>query len=182
MRVIDGVVGSIEANVVLAAAKARHEAAGTLETVELSAAERSQRRVRTTTDHGRELGIIAERGPLSGGDVLLDEQDCFILVSYATATALAVALEELESADVAELGHRLGSANRDVAVDSGALYVELDTDRQYVERVVEEIVPDATTRVGEVKRSRFDDRERSGGSDRANVYRRGEASAPLRRA
>jgi len=155
MRVVTGVLGNVAEDDALAAARDRHDEAGTLEVVSLPRSERRKSRIRTTTDQGTELGIVHGTPVLEAGDVLLDDAECFLLVERAACSALVVDLETVSPGTAAELGHTLGNQHRSVSVRSERLSVELDAERQHVERVLEAHVPDATWRLQEVTDDRF---------------------------
>jgi len=185
MERIDGIVGNVHADSDLAATRDDHADAGTLERVVLDADNRRRSRFRATTDAGTDVGVIVEKAAVSAGDVLLAADDRMIVVAFEPLEALALELPEptestLEAA--VELGHRIGNQHWDLAVEDGTVYVPLEADRHIVERVIDDVVPDATLEAVTVEADLFvtdlehtehthgSDHEHSHGSDHTHTH------------
>ncbi|SEQ38249.1 urease accessory protein UreE [Natrinema salaciae] len=158
MERIDGIVGNVHADDELAASRAAHEEADTLERVVIDADNRRRSRFRATTDRGTDVGVVVDKPAVSAGDVLLAEDDRLIVVAFEPRDALAVTLpdatpERLEAA--VELGHRVGNQHWDLAVEEGTVYVPLEADRHIVERVVADVVPGSDVRETTVEADLF---------------------------
>ncbi|OVE83316.1 urease accessory protein UreE [Natronolimnobius baerhuensis] len=158
MERIDGIVGNVHADDELAALRAAHADAGTLERVVLDVNRRRRSRFRETTDMGTEVGVVVDSAAVSAGDVLLVTDDRMIVIAFEPREALAVTLPEatpqvLEAA--VELGHRVGNQHWDLAVEDGVVYVPLAADRHIVERVVADVIPGATVEGVTVDAERF---------------------------
>lgn len=158
MERIDGIVGNVHADDELAALRADHEAAGTIERVVIDADDRRRSRFRATTDAGTDVGVIVDKAAVSAGDVLLCEDDRMIVVAFEPRDALAITLpaatdDRLEAA--VELGHRIGNQHWDLAVEDGVVYVPLEADRHIVERVVADVVPGSELRETTVEADLF---------------------------
>ncbi|WP_276255841.1 urease accessory protein UreE [Halomontanus rarus] len=157
---IDGVVGNVHADDRLASLREEHAANGTLERVVLEETERKRSRLRVETDAGTDLGIVVDRPALSAGDVLACEDDRMIVVALEPREVIAVDLPEpapsLETTALAvELGHHVGNQHWDLAVVDGTVYVPLAADRHIVERVIRDVLPEASCRVETVAAELF---------------------------
>ncbi len=177
MERIDGIVGNVHADSDLAATRDDHADAGTLERVVLDADNRRRSRFRATTDAGTDVGVIVEKAAVSAGDVLLAADDRMIVVAFEPLEALALELPEptdstLEAA--VELGHRIGNQHWDLAVEDGTVYVPLEADRHIVERVIDDVVPDATLEAVTVEADLFvtdlEHTEHTHGSDHTHTH------------
>lgn len=170
METVETVLGNVRDDEALAAAMDEHHADGTLERVEIDAAERVKSRLRVTTDAGADLGIVADAPALRDGDVLVAEADRLVVLTFASREALAIDLpEDAAPATLVELGHRVGNQHWDLAVRDGTAYVPLDADLAIVEDVLDDALPaDASTRVETVDGALFveDDRESAAGATR----------------
>jgi urease accessory protein len=127
MEVVRGVVGNVDEDASLAAARDRHDSRGTLERVVLDDDERRRSRFRATTDAGRELGVVlGERTPRPG-DVLLESADAMVVVGLASVPAAAVEVTaDLDSATLVAFGHAVGNRHRPLATRDGVVYVALE--------------------------------------------------------
>lgn len=149
MLTVETVLGNVREDDDLAAALERHADAGTLERLEIDAADRVKSRLRAATDAGTDLGIVVDRPALRDGDVLPTEEDRMVVVRFADREAVAVDLaSNADRATLVEFGHAIGNQHWDLAVEDGTAYVPLDADLRIVEDVLEDALPDgAETRV-----------------------------------
>jgi urease accessory protein len=148
MRRIEGVVGNRHDDPDLDAKIDAHERAGTLERVEIEAAERKKSRLRVETDAGTDLGVLVGEGELRSGDVLFVDDDRAAVLTFERRTAFVVDLPEPSGATTAaavEFGHRIGNQHWDVAVDDGAVYVPLEVEKHIVEDVLGPYLPAGAT-------------------------------------
>ncbi|NGM68955.1 urease accessory protein UreE [Natronolimnobius sp. AArcel1] len=180
MEQIDGIVGNVHADAELAALRAEHADAGTLERVVIDAGRRRRSRFREMTDAGTDVGVVVDSAAISAGDVLLVDDERMIVVAFEPREALAVTLPEatpqtLEAA--VELGHRVGNQHWDLAVEDGIAYVPLEADQHIVERVVTDVIPGASVEAVTVEAELFvsdgaetvpDHEHEHGGADHAH--------------
>ncbi|MCU4742446.1 urease accessory protein UreE [Natronoglomus mannanivorans] len=155
---IDGIVGNVHTDDRLAGLREEHAARDTLERVVLDETERKRSRLRVETDAGTDLGIVVDRPALSAGDVLACEDDRMIVVALEPREVIAVELPSpsLETTALAvELGHHVGNQHWDLAVDDRTVYVPLAADRHIVERVIRDVLPDASCRAETVAAELF---------------------------
>ena len=158
MKRVDGIVGNVDDDPDLAAAVDDHEAAGTLETVELDDTDRKRSRLRVKTDSGTDLGVLVDQPELAAGDVLVLTDDRAVVVAFESREVFVIEFSGSETAvaTVVELGHRIGNQHWDVAVDGGTIYVPVDADRAIIEDVLGPYIPDgATTRYETVDAEQF---------------------------
>lgn len=161
MLVVDSVLGSVDDDPDLASRVAERPA-DEIERVVLDERDRRRARLRTTTDAGTEIGIVAPADGLRPGDVLVADEERAVVVAFADRDALVVDFAEVPgSADAlagaAALGHRLGNRHRDLAVRDGEILVALDADDDQVrETVTEAAPPSATVRAEAVDPALFD--------------------------
>jgi urease accessory protein len=87
--------------------------------------DRSKSRLHALLDDGREVGIFLPRGTvLRGGDLLVVEDDSFILVSSAAEPVLEVTAAD--SRTLARAAYHLGNRHR--LIEIGADYLRLEYD------------------------------------------------------
>ena len=108
-------------------------------------------RVRAETEEGREIGVVLDRR-LRDGDIVYDEEVA-VVVELEGVEAFAVELDGLTSPEAAELGHDLGNAHHEMAVDGSVAYV-LDTED--TRRRLEDVPDGVEVRRVEVEPSVFD--------------------------
>lgn len=154
MERIDGIRGNTNDDPDLADRLAAHEDRGSVERVVLDDDERRRSRLRVETDAGTDLGIVVDRPALAAGDVLEASDDRMIVVAFEPRECLSVSLPE-DAASALALGHRIGNHHWDLALEDGRAYVPLSADRHIVERVVHEVIPEATCRVETVDAELF---------------------------
>ena len=147
MRRVDGIVGNVDDDAELADQMSAHERDGTLERVVIDAADRKKSRLRVTTDAGTDLGVLVDRSELRAGDVLVDDDESFIVVAFERIEAFVIELpdptfEALASA--VELGHRIGNQHWGLALDGSTVYVPVDADRRIIENVLGEYLPNGS--------------------------------------
>jgi urease accessory protein len=145
MRVVETVLGNIETDPDLEASY-EERPAEEIEEVVLDEQERRRSRFRTATDAGTELGVVVEsdRG-LRPGDVLVNDEERFIVVAFADREALVVTFEapedEAAMAAAAQLGYRVGNRHLDLAVRDGAVLIALGNDGDRVAETVTAALP-----------------------------------------
>jgi urease accessory protein len=167
MDVVDGVVGNVDEDATLAAVLERHEARGTVERAVLDDAMRRRSRFRTTTDAGRELGVVLDGRTPRPGDVLLETDDAIVVVAFASVPAAAVDVgDDADPAGLVAFGHDVGNRHRPMAVREGTVYVALergttaeagDDLRSVDPRLADVVPPTAEATVERVDPSLFDD-------------------------
>ncbi|WP_246986284.1 urease accessory protein UreE [Halorientalis marina] len=161
MLVVDSILGNADDDPDLAARVAERPD-DEVERVVLDERDRRRARLRTTTEAGTELGIVAPEDGLRPGDVLVADDERAVVVAFADRDALVVDFAGVPgSADAlagaAALGHRLGNRHRDLAVRDGEILVALDADEDQVrETVAEAAPPGATVREETVDPALFD--------------------------
>lgn len=145
MLVVDSVLGNVDDDPELAA---RVEARPTaeIEHVVLDERDRRRARLRTTTDAGTEIGILAPEGGLRAGDVLVDGDERLVLVNFADRDALVVDFAGVAGSTdalvtAAALGHELGNRHRELAVRDGEILVALGPDEAQIRATVEDAAP-----------------------------------------
>jgi len=148
MLVVDSVLGNVDDDPALAA-RIEDRPSEAVERVVLDERDRRRGRLRTTTDAGTELGIVAPEDGLRPGDVLVADDERAVVVAFADRDALVVDFAGVEgSADAlagaAALGHRLGNRHRDLAVRDGEVLVALDAHAGQVRETVAEAAPPGT--------------------------------------
>lgn len=162
MLVVETVLGSVEDDPELAA-RYEERPADEVETVVLDDRERRRSRVRTATDAGTELGIVVGSGQrLQPGDVLVDDEDRFVVVAFADREALVVSFDSpgdtAAMAEAVRVGYRVGNRHWDLAVRDDEVLVALGTDAdRIVETVTDALPPGTTTRRERVDPALFDD-------------------------
>lgn len=162
MRVIETVLGNVETDPELAASYEQRPTEE-VERVVLDEQERRRSRFRTTTETGTELGVIAgSEQRLQPGDILVDDEDRFVIVAFANRDAIVVSFEAPGStatmAEAARLGYRVGNRHCDLAVRDDEVLVALGTDAdRIVETVTDALPAGATTRREDVDPALFDD-------------------------
>lgn len=162
MLVVETVLGNVETDPELAA---RYEArpGEEIEEVVLDDRERRRSRFRTTTEAGTELGVVVGSDQrLQPGDVLVDDEERFVVVAFADREALVVRFDApgdtAAMAEAAQVGYRAGNRHWDLAVRGDEVLVGLGTDAdRIVETVTDALPPGATTRREHVDPSVFDD-------------------------
>ena len=92
-----------------------------VERVTLTRGEVRRGRVRATTETGREVGVVLDRR-LRDGDIVHDG-DVSVVVELEPVEAFVVDLGPLASGEAASLGHDLGNAHHEMAVEDGVAYV-----------------------------------------------------------
>jgi urease accessory protein len=95
-----------------------------VERVTLTRGEVRRGRVRATTETGREVGVALDRR-LRDGDIVHDD-GVAVVVELEPIEAFVVDLDHLESGEAASLGHDLGNAHHEMAVEDGVAYVPAD--------------------------------------------------------
>jgi urease accessory protein len=112
-------------------------------------------RVRTTTERGREVGVVLDRR-LRDGDIVHDGETA-IVVELEEIEAFAVCLDGVSPSVAAPLGHELGNAHHEMAVENGIAYVPAnDETRKVLESETEgyettEVEPSVFDSFGEKK-------------------------------
>jgi len=125
----------------------------------LDATDRRRSRVRTETEHGRDLGIVVAR-EFADGDVLETEGGDLVIVALATVDALVI---DLAGADVGptralEVGHALGNRHWNLSVRGDeALFQVADTPERTEATVADLLPAEVTTRFEQVPPTTFDD-------------------------
>jgi len=167
MDVVDGVVGNVNEDATLAAVFDRHEARGTVERAVLDDAMRRRSRFRTTTDAGRELGVVLDGRTPRPGDVLLETDDAIVVVAFASVPAAAIDVDDdADPGALVEFGHDVGNRHRPIAVRDDTVYVALergttadagDDLRSVDPRLADVVPPTAEAAVERVDPSMFDD-------------------------
>jgi len=145
MLVVDSVLGNVDADPELAA-RVEERPAAEIERVVLDERDRRRARLRTTTDGGTEIGIVAPDGGLRPGDVLVDDEDRLVVVDFADRDALVVDFTGVSGSTdalvtAAALGHELGNRHRELAVRDGEVLVALGPDAAQIRATVESAAP-----------------------------------------
>lgn len=146
-----GVIGNVEDDEGLAAAREAHAAAGTLERLVLDEAQRRRSRFRAETEAGTEVGVVAPGvGGLRPGDVLV-EDDRMVVVALDGREAVTVDLPAADdhggtelAAALLEAGHALGNRHWELAVRDGTAYVPVADDHERTRSVLADVLPDGT--------------------------------------
>ncbi len=118
-----------------------------IERVVLDERERRRARIRTTTDAGTDLGIVVDGDRrLTPGDVLVEDDERMVIVTFEDRDALVVSFERGEfSTDalvhLAQLGYQVGNRHWDLAVRDDEILVALGTDREQKLREVTSALP-----------------------------------------
>lgn len=135
-----------------------------IERVVLDDRDRRRSRVRTTTNAGTDIGIVVEGNRrLQPGDVLVADDDRFVVVAFEDRPALVIAFEgnNMSTADavqLASLGYQVGNRHWDLAVRDEEVLVALGTDaEQKVAEVTDALPAGAETRRETVDPTLFDD-------------------------
>lgn len=158
VRVIEGVVGNVDKDHALAAARDRHREQETLEHLRVDDTQRRRSRFRARTDAGTELGVVVpDTEPLTPGDVLLDD-DVMIVVELAEIPTLAVTFAaDTEPTTAAVVGHTAGNRHWDLAIENRAIHVPAGPNPERRVRLLEELLPaDATLQRAAVEPALFD--------------------------
>ncbi len=158
MKRVDGVVGNVDHDPILADAVAEHRDAGTLETIALDDTERRRSRLRVTTDAGTDLGVVVDQPELTPGDVLVLDDDRAVVVTFEEREAFVIEFSATETVveTAVELGHRIGNQHWDIAIEDDTVYVPVEADRAIIEDVLGPYLPvDATTRYETADAERF---------------------------
>jgi urease accessory protein len=134
-----------------------------IERVVLDDRERRRSRVRTTTEAGTDIGIVVDRNqPLLPGDVLVDDSERMVVVTFEDRDALVITFEGTEfSTDVlvqlTQLGYQVGNRHWDLAVRDDEVLVALGTDStQKIREVTAALPSDAQTHREAVDPTLFD--------------------------
>ncbi len=146
-----GVIGNVEENEQLAAAREAHAAAGTLERLVVDEAQRRRSRFRAETEAGTEVGVVAPGvGGLRPGDVLI-EDDRMVVVALEGQEAVTVdlpAADGYEGTDLAAAlltaGHALGNRHWELAVEDGTAYVPVAESYERTRSVLAAVLPEGT--------------------------------------
>lgn len=126
MLVVDSILGNVETDADLAAARDRHRATGTLERVVLEERDRRRSRFRTTTDAGTELGVVLDAIP-DPGDVLVANDERMMVVQLEPVETLVVTFDaDLALSTAVALGHAIGNKHWDLATRDGRVYIATD--------------------------------------------------------
>jgi len=133
-----------------------------VEKVFLSRDEVRRSRVRATTEEGREVGVAVDRR-LRDGDIVHDDEIA-VVVALEPVEAFKVELGDLAPEQAASLGHELGNAHHEMAVEDGDAYIPANSETR---EVLEELPDEASFETVEVEPSVFDSDE-GGGS--GHVY------------
>ncbi len=144
MIVVEQILGNVGEDARLRDLYRQRQAAGCVETVELTPLEAQKGRVRTQTDKGTLLGMSLGRGTvLRDGDVLyLNESEGRIIVArlkpeeilVITVKPAASAAELLRVA--MQLGHVLGNQHWPMKIDGMSVFVPVSVDRKVMETVL----------------------------------------------
>jgi len=94
------------------------------EKVVLTRDEVRRSRVRAVTDSGREVGVAIDRR-LRDGDIVHD-REIAVIVSLEPIETFAVKLDDLYFEQATVLGHDLGNAHHEMAVEDGVAYVPVN--------------------------------------------------------
>ena len=145
MFVVDSVIGNVDDDPDLAS-RVEDRPADEIERVVLDERDRRRARLRTATDAGTDVGIVAPDGGLRPGDVLVDDDERVLLVDFADRDALVVDFAGVTgSADAlataAALGLQLGNRHRDLAVRDGEILIALGPDDTQIRATVEAAAP-----------------------------------------
>lgn len=145
MRVAS-VLGNVETDADLAAARERHRADGTLERLVLDETERRRSRFRGETDAGTTLGVVVgDDAPLVEGDVLVDDDNRFVVVSLAERGAFEIEFApETDPLAAAAFGHAVGNRHWSFARRDGIGYVATGPDADSRQRLLEHLLPEGT--------------------------------------
>ena len=105
--------------------------------VVLSDTDRRRSRVRTTTDDGRDLGIVIARD-LADGDVLKSEDGTLVVVGLAPIEALVLDFTETDvpATMALQLGHAVGNRHWDLAVRGSEVLFPATDSHERMESVV----------------------------------------------
>lgn len=95
--------------------------AGEVQNVVLTRDEVRRSRVRATTDSGTEVGVAVDRR-LRDGDIVHDGEVA-VVVALEPIEAFAVKLDDMCLEQATVLGHDLGNAHHEMAVEEGVSYV-----------------------------------------------------------
>jgi urease accessory protein len=146
MLVVESVLGNVETDPELADRyEARPETE--IERVVLDERERRRSRVRTATDAGTEVGIVVDGDhDLAPGDVLVDDAERLVVVTFEDREALVVSFEGDRASTetlvrMAELGYRVGNRHWDLAVRDDEVLVALGTDSSHKVREITDALP-----------------------------------------
>jgi urease accessory protein len=145
MLVVDSVLGNVEADPDLAARR-EERPAEEIERVVLDERDRRRARLRTATEAGTDIGIVAPEDGLRPGDVLVDDDERMVVVDFADRDALVVDFADVDGtgetlATAAALGHELGNRHRDLAVRESEVLVALGPDAEQIRETVESAAP-----------------------------------------
>ena len=127
--------------------------------VVLSDTDRRRSRVRTTTDDGRDLGIVIARD-LADGDVLKSEDGTLVVVGLAPIEALVLDFTETDvpATMALQLGHAVGNRHWDLAVRGSEVLFPATDSHERMESAVENLLPEDVTPFYEaVSPTTFDD-------------------------
>ncbi|MDG5778070.1 urease accessory protein UreE [Haloarculaceae archaeon H-GB2-1] len=140
--------------------------------------ERRRSRFRTTSDDGRDVGVVVGR-TLDAGDVL-DADGTPVVVDLAAVEAMVVPVGSLAPPAAVQLGHAVGNRHWTIAVRGDDLLVRATDARDRMEaEVTPFLTRDATVRYESVSPGRFDDAPapHDHGSDAGDPHRHGGADA-----
>lgn len=138
LLVSKGVIGNIYSDKSLYEKSRGFQSERRLEKVVLSSRDRKKTRMKKTTDHGTEIGIVTPRGAgLSSGDVLILEKGRMILVELELEEVLVIDFKGdfiLERA--VKLGHLLGNQHWPIMVKDESVYIPITLDKSVMETVI----------------------------------------------
>lgn len=162
MLVAETVLGNVDEDPELAA-RAEQRPPEEVEAVVLDERERRRSRIRTTTDAGTDVGIVVDSDRrLSPGDVLVDDDERMVVVTFEDREALVISFEGKDSTTdgllrMAQLGYQVGNRHWDLAVRDEEVLVALGTDsEQKLAEVTAALPPGARTRREMVDPTLFD--------------------------
>jgi urease accessory protein len=145
MLVVDSVLGNVDADPGLAA-RVDERPSDEIERVVLDERDRRRARLRTATDAGTDIGIVAPESGLRPGDVLVDDEDRLVVVDFADRDALVVDFAGVSGSTdalvtAAALGHELGNRHRELAARDGEILVALGPDAAQIRATVADAAP-----------------------------------------
>jgi urease accessory protein len=146
-----GVIGNVETDEELAAAREAHAAEGTLERLVLEEAQRRRSRFRAETDAGTEVGVVAPGvGGLRPGDVLVEDER-MVVVALESREVVTVELPPADEESgtalataMLEAGHVVGNRHWELAIDDGIAYVPVAEDYERTRSVLADALPEGT--------------------------------------
>lgn len=141
---------------------------GKVEMLSISSRDRKKNKMRKATDKGTDVGIILiDKGTLSSGDILVDDDERMIVVMIEKDEAMVIELNEEEDESLmikkaVKAGHLLGNQHWGIIVKGRSIYVPIAIDKAVMETVIANgNLTNITIRYEELDQSILDSSDRS---------------------